>query len=154
MTLRQYAKETSQYPFDDRLNVELGGNLKTLEKTRLGALLGAVALSIAMIFATAGAAAASPSYEVAGDDGPIHAQAWLPYDYAQITTEAKREARRAYLVKNVAWIINSNSDCWQYTRAQCLVSYYWMVVVFDPGSRVASFDPMKSDNKNVAAAAC
>lgn len=54
--------------------------------------------------------------------------AWVPWDYAKITSAAKCESRRAYLISVDPDLTKSNSACHKFARATCPVTYYWMVM--------------------------
>ncbi|MCT1558521.1 hypothetical protein M3A96_10400 [Helcobacillus massiliensis] len=99
-------------------------------------------LTAALLFATLltpspsaafGSEARSPE-QVTSASNTVIQTAWLPYDYAKITTAQKCENRRNWLIKNVAWINSGNSMCQRFVRSQCPTTYYWMVMVQDKGT--------------------
>ncbi|QWL30258.1 hypothetical protein [Rathayibacter toxicus] len=50
---------------------------------------------------------------------PASAASWVPYDNAAITSEGNCEARRQWLIANVNWMTQTNSDCWSFYQPGC-----------------------------------
>ncbi len=102
---------------------------------RLAILAASSILALGAVFA-GGPAYASPINEpsqpvAASEAGPL--AWWAQYDGAHITTPEKCEARRQQLIRDVAWITASNSDCWVEWSETCPSSQYWVVMVLTNG---------------------
>ena len=115
---------------------------------RLALLLSAGLLAFGSfgVATAASAETATPPPAITQADGTTLLANWVPYDYARITTPDGCERRRVWLVNNVDWITNANSDCWSYWTTTCPSTQYWMVVVNTRSglvaeSRVEGVDP-------------
>jgi hypothetical protein len=119
---------------------------------RLALLLGAglLAFSSFGVATAANAVAATPPAIAQADDATILAN-WVPYDGARIRTPDGCERRRVWLVNNVGWITNSNSDCWSYWTTTCPSTQYWMVVV---NTQAALEVESRAQRTDPAAVAC
>ncbi|GHD09082.1 hypothetical protein [Zhihengliuella salsuginis] len=100
------------------------------------ALIAALFLAITLVgppaaTASAGQLATAPTVQAEATLAP-EAQSmavWVPWDGAKISTAAKCENRRQWLIANDPDITASNSDCWDYVTSTCPPRRYWLVVV-------------------------
>lgn len=106
---------------------------------RLALLLsaGLLAFSSLGVATAASAETATAPPAIAQADGATVLANWVPYDYARITTADGCERRRVWLVNNVGWITNANSDCWSFWTTTCPSTQYWMVMVNTQSALVA-----------------